>query len=157
MTRFCNFPDKQCGGEQQANNIVSTRIYDTTNISIENASLSVKNEKKIYKNDADAPIIIKIKDRLTEGSDNRKIVSEVNLNSQGGYFFDYMTIYWTGKNTPEISENSVYKFPINPIERSKKIYIDDDVESLMVVPVVFRGGTFSIDSIEIIKYQVTTK
>lgn len=81
-------------------------------------------------------------------------MTEVNLNIQGGYIHDYMTIYWTGKNTKEISENTVYKFPINRFEKSQKIYIDDDVNFLMIVPAVFRGGSFTIDSVQIQKYKV---
>ncbi|WP_127487274.1 glycosyltransferase family 39 protein [Paenibacillus ehimensis] len=131
---------------------ISANKYDESNILIENARLMNK-EQKIYKNDVNAPIIIRVNDKLMEGP-NKNIASEVTLNIQGGYVFDLMTVYWTGRKTPEISENNFYKFPINPFQRSHKIYIDDDIKSLMIVPAVFRGGKFKLDSIEIQKYQV---
>lgn len=132
-------------------NIVESNKYTINNFSIENASLSSKN--KIYKNNLSGPTIIRLEDESIINSKNSDIVSEINLNFQGGYIYDYMTIYWEGINTPEISENKVYKFPINSFQRKHKIFIDDNISSLMIVPTVFSGGAFEIDSIEVIKYK----
>lgn len=138
----------------QPKDIISASKYSTDSLSIENANPVIRNGKNIYKNDVNAPAIIRLEVESKEGSDNDKIASEINLNIQGGYLFDYMTIYWTGKNTPEITENSVYKFPINAQQKNHKIYIDDDVQSLMLVPAVYSGGEFKVDSIEVKKYRV---
>ncbi|MEK4880122.1 MULTISPECIES: ArnT family glycosyltransferase [Paenibacillus] len=127
---------------------VSSKFYGAEEVLVEN---SVSLTKDTFKNIPQAPSIIKVHDELL--NDDR-IVTEVDLNIQGGYIHDYMTIYWTGKNTKEISENTVYKFPINRFEKSQKIYIDDDVNFLMIVPAVFRGGSFTIDSVQIQKYKV---
>ncbi|MDY8095879.1 glycosyltransferase family 39 protein [Paenibacillus polymyxa] len=134
----------------QANDIVFSKKYNQSEMMIENSSII--NGK--YKNDVDAPAIIKVSDNLLNDSIKKQIVTEVSINIQGGYLYDYMTVYWTGRNTQEISENNVYKFPISKLEKSQKIFIDDDVNFLMVVPAVFRGGEFKVDSIEINKYKV---
>ncbi|WP_213471256.1 ArnT family glycosyltransferase [Paenibacillus dendritiformis] len=136
----------------QSKEIVSSKKYNGDELSLENASLSFNN---FYKNDVNAPAIIRLEVENKDNPDNNaNIASEITLNIQGGYPFDYMTIYWTGNNTPEITENSVYKFPINAFQKKHKIFIDDDVHSLMIVPVVFRGGEFKVDSIEVMKYNV---
>ncbi|MDQ0089964.1 hypothetical protein J2T12_003377 [Paenibacillus anaericanus] len=134
--------------------IITTNKYGTNNLSIENVILSSKNGDDIYKNDLGGPTIIRLKDQSTLDLKSSGIVSEVNLDFQGGYIYDYLTVYWTGTNTPDISEDKVYKFPINSFQRSHKIFIDDNVNSLMIVPAVFSGGSFTLDSIEIFKYEV---
>src|SRR3546814_13831775 len=58
----------------------------------------------------------------------------------GGFHYDYTTIYWTGARTPTISENAVYKFPNNAWRDGVTVWIDDDVDHLMIVPFVFRWG-----------------
>lgn len=127
---------------------VSSKLYGVEEMLVENSTHLTKNT---FKNIPQAPSIIKIQDELL--NDDR-VVTEVDLNIQGGYIHDYMTVYWTGKNTKEISENTVYKFPINRFEKSQKIYIDDDVNFLMIVPAVFRGGSFTINSVQIHKYKL---
>ncbi|MBO2944774.1 glycosyltransferase family 39 protein [Paenibacillus sp. F411] len=127
---------------------IASKIYDVDKMIIEN-SIQLKNHK--FTNIPEAPSIIKVQDELLQ---NEKVVTEVHLEIQGGYIHDYMTVYWTGKKTSEITENAVYRFPINAFEKSQKIYIDDDVNSLMIVPTVFRNGKFEIHSIKINKYEV---
>ena len=147
LSRYMGITQKQL----QTNEIISTQKFDPSKITIENSGL---NDRGKYKNDVNAPAIIKVNGSLTNESYDKKIVTEVNINIQGGYLFDYMTVYWTGRKTEELTENAVYKFPINLFEKSQKIYIDDDVESLMIVPAVFRGGVFDVNYIEIKKYGV---
>lgn len=83
------------------------------------------------------------------------VITKVELDMPGGYLYDYCTVYWTGSHTPEISENDVYgRFPRTSLNGKQTVYIDDNVSSLMIVPCVFRGTEFSINSIRITKYQV---
>lgn len=131
--------------------LYSEKSFDESSVSIENA-LPTNNGK--FENHVDAPIIIRLSD--SESVDSKvNTISEVNIKIQGGYLFDYMTVYWTGDKTKEISENSVYRFPINPFEIEQNIYIEENVNSLMIVPAVFRGGSFEFDKITIKKYDIT--
>ncbi|WP_098749147.1 glycosyltransferase family 39 protein [Paenibacillus sp. EZ-K15] len=129
-------------------NLLVKQSYTKEEISIENASEITRGS---YVNNLVGPTIIRVNNKFTEYSD---VVTEINFNISGGYFYDYMTVYWTGKNTPEITENAVYKYPINFMQKKQTIYIDDDVQSLMIVPTVFMGGEFQYNSIEINKYKV---
>ena len=45
----------------QKNEILSTEKFDSTNISIENASITVTNGKSTYKNNVNAPILVRVK------------------------------------------------------------------------------------------------
>lgn len=53
----------------------------------------------------------------------------------------------------EMDENHMFKFPINCFEKKKTIFVDGNVNNIMVVPVCFSKGKFSIDSIVITKYK----
>ena len=104
----------------------------------------------------DATPILNIAVPAIEGYQGGKdIVTKVELNLPGGYLYDGCTVYWTGERTPEISEDCVYgKFPRNAFQGAQTVYIDDNVESLMVVPCTFRGSKFSVENIKITKYLV---
>lgn len=104
----------------------------------------------------DATPILNITVPAIEGyQGGRDIVTKVELNLPGGYLYDGCTIYWTGETTPEISEDCVYgRFPRNSFQGVQTVYIDDNVESLMVVPCTFRGSKFSVENIKITKYVV---
>ena len=83
------------------------------------------------------------------------IVTAVTLDIPGGYWYDCCTIYWVGNRTSEYSEGCVYgRFPRNRFSGKQTVYIDEDVTGLMVVPVGFRGGSFSVDGIQVTKYLV---
>lgn len=81
------------------------------------------------------------------------VVSKIELNIKGGYVYDYSVIYWKTDNMEEMDENHMFKFPINCFEKKKTIFVDGNVNNIMVVPVCFSKGKFSIDSIVITKYK----
>ena len=110
-------------------------------------------ENENYKIGWDAPAIINIDVPITQSEG--EIVTKVIFNVEGGYLFDYSTIYWMGINTPEISEEKVYSFPKNYFMNEYEVYIDDDVSHLMIVPNTFRGGKFKVNSIDVIKYNLS--
>lgn len=103
-------------------------------------------------NDVDAPPVIKLEVPLL-GGDGR-IVTEVRLNIHGGFHYDYTTVYWTGARTPAISENTVYKVPNNAWRHGVTVYIDDDVDHLMIVPFMFRWAKMDLDSVVVKKYRL---
>lgn len=73
---------------------------------------------------------------------------------KGGFLYDYTTIYWKGAKTADFSENGYYRVPTNPWRDSVTVYIDDDVNGLMIVPYVFRWATFEVRSARIRKYNI---
>lgn len=103
-------------------------------------------------NNVDAPPIIKISIPQLGGS--AAVVTEVTLNIKGGFYFDRTTVYWTGTRTPTISENAYYKYPTNPLISRNRMYIDEDVDHLMIVPFVFRWGKMDLDSVIVRKYRL---
>jgi hypothetical protein len=127
---------------------MATRI-DLRDLPVENASV-IRPGRVV--NDVDAPPIIHVPvPRLGGGG---RIVTEVTLAIHGGYPYDYTTIYWTGARTPSISEDAVYKVPNNAWRRGVTVYIDDDVDGLMVVPFVFRWSKMDLDSVLVRKYRL---
>jgi hypothetical protein len=127
--------------------LIESRIY-------EGASLIVANTKKKgnkFISNADAASILDIYDSAAAPF-GAKVASVVTMNMQGGYLFDYTTIYWSGVKADKISEYMVYKFPNNMFISSRTVVIDDDVMHLLIVPYVFRGARFHISSIVIKKY-----
>src|SRR3546814_4054998 len=102
-------------------------------------------------NDFDAPAIISL--QVPQLQDSDRVVTEVRRAIHGGFHYDYTTIYWTGARTPAISENAVYKFPNNAWRDGVTVWIDDDVDHLMIVPFVFRWGKMELDSAVVRKYR----
>ncbi len=118
-------------------------VANTTNVS-----------KDVYINDVDAPPVINVTVPPVGRADGGRIVSKVTLNIRGGFFYDYMTVYWKSASVKEFSENHVYgRFPINFLEKRQTIHIDDDVTELLIVPTGFRGGIIQVNSVEVDKYD----
>ncbi len=129
--------------------LIKSKVIRGDSIVVENTT----KEGGVFVNNIDGPAIVKVADSLIPNQTN-KIVTKVTLTMCGGYLYDYTTIYWTGAKTKSISEDEVYKVPTNAFTKIRTVYIDDDVDHLMIVPYVFRGGSFVIQSIEIQKYLV---
>ena len=82
-------------------------------------------------------------------------LTEVILNIGGGYVYDYCTIYWRSNKIQDYSEDFVYgRFSRNYFTGDIKVFIDDDVTELLIVPVLLRNSTFEIRSINVEKYKV---
>lgn len=131
-----------------------TGIFDNTtdNLTIENAEILNQGSLNRYKNVVTDPTIIRVNE-IPLTKDN--VISKIHIRSNGGYIFDYMTIYWTTNKEKEISESRVFRFPINPLEESQTIFVDGDITNLMIVPINFRGGKFTFEHIEIKKFDIT--
>ncbi len=81
------------------------------------------------------------------------VVTEVDITGNGGYLFDYMTIYWIkDSDEDKFSESQVYSFPIHFAKKKHKVLIDGNVNKILIVPFRFRGGKFCLDAIEVKKY-----
>ncbi len=136
---------------------------------IKRDSLVIHNYKKMKANDRNgsrdteslylrgmnsAPMAFNV--TLPENSSLQKaedVVTEVDITGNGGYLFDYMTIYWIKDGAEDkYSESRVYTFPIHFAKKRHKVFIDGNVGKMLIVPFRFRGGTFCLDSIEVKKY-----
>lgn len=124
-----------------------------------NNMIQISNKK--FKSDKEAPAIIElpVKPILRNYNSSEKVVTKITVNSQGGYLFDQMTVYWNdtseGKEMIKFNENKVYKFPINILQDEHTVYIDGDVTLLLIVPSVFANNSFTIDSIDVTKYKIS--
>lgn len=129
-------------------------LFDNTtdNLSIENAEKLNQESLNKYKNIVTDPTIIRVNNVPLTKDD---VISKIHIRSKGGYIFDYMTIYWATNNEREISESRVFRFPINPFEDSQTIFVEGDVTNLMIVPINFRGGKFTFENIEIMKFDIS--
>lgn len=151
LNKYMNTTSSKLASEK----VLESIRYTTDDLVIENVESINENDKnKTYKNNLGGPTLIRLTDKSPVNFTDKNIVTEIKLDFHGGYIYDYSTIYWTGTTTPNFSEDKVYKFPINRFQKSHRIYVDDDVETLMIVPTVFSGGSFSINSIEIKKYSL---
>ncbi|MDQ2703073.1 MAG: glycosyltransferase family 39 protein [Pseudomonadota bacterium] len=134
--------------DQLGSPVQVTRI-DLRPVPVENTSV-IRPGRVV--NDVDAPAVIKL--QVPRLQDSARVVTEVRLAMHGGFHYDYTTVYWTGARTPAISENAVYKFPNHAWRDGVTVYIDDDVDHLMIVPFVFRWGKMELDSAVVKKYRV---
>lgn len=82
-----------------------------------------------------------------------KVTTKVSINMQGGYLFDYMIVYWKNPDMEVMDEDHVYCFPINIFQKKHSVYLDGDADSLMIIPMRFRGGRFKFDSITVEKIK----
>jgi hypothetical protein len=124
----------------------TAQTIDLTGVPMENTTAI--RPGRLY-NSVDAPAIIKLDIPKLGGA---RLVTEVQLDIQGDYYFDRTTIYWRGTHTPKITENAHYKLPNNPLRTTNTIYIDDDIGHLMIVPFEFRWAKFTVDKVVIRKY-----
>lgn len=133
--------------EAESGELIAKEEYFDDNVVIENCT---KNGH-FYENCVDAPSIIKL-DCQTVSND--QAVTKVTLNIQGGYLSDYMTVYWKKPDMDVMNEDHVYHFPIHKFQKKQVVYIDGDVDSLMIVPACFRGSEFEFSSIIVEKVKV---
>ncbi len=124
---------------------VWSKDYAFDEVIIEN---SVILEDGVYASNKKNPNLIKVECVPI----NDKVVTKVNINTGGGYIYDYITVYWKDENMIDMDENHVYRFPATVFRDSYTVYIDGDVTSLMIVPYVFYGGKFEYQSINVSKF-----
>lgn len=149
LARYMGVTPSQATSDRE----VASYKFDASMLPVENAK---KTAEGVYINDVDAPAIISVSVPQSYASRGERIVSKVILNISGGFYYDFMTVYWKSPAVKEFSENHVYgRFPTNFLESKKVIYVDDDVTELLVVPTGFRGGEIHVESIEVKKYDMS--
>lgn len=127
-------------------------IVTADKVTIDNAS---KLDEGIFIGNDDGQPIIRFVENVPYVKGNGNVVTKLTIRSRGGHLNDFMTVYWTGKKTPEISENAVYgRFPINSLQKEHIVYIDDDVSNVLIVPAGFRTSQFELRNIQIDKYEI---
>jgi hypothetical protein len=116
--------------------------------------ISDKGNQNIYQNYVDAPPILRIEKAINTIASNpdQKLVTQVTIKSHQNYLFNYMTVYWLNLDKPIWNESNVIRFPITSMKGEYTVFIDADVNGLVIVPTVFRYGKFSLDDISIKKY-----
>lgn len=135
---------------------INRNIKEMENLTLENYdAIDILNNGVKIKGYYGSPLILKIND--IELVNNNSVVTEINLNCKGGYFFDYMTVYWAYKDDNTFSESKVYRFPVNNLQSQNTIYIEGDISDLMIVPRVFTGTEVNIKDITIQKYRIESK
>lgn len=132
--------------EVENGDIIAKKEYLEDDVIIENSNkkehLYVNNKEYASKIMMECPTV-----------QSESIVTKVNINIQGGYLSDYMTVYWKEPGMENMDESHVYRFPIHIFQKNRIVYLDGDIDSLMIVPVNFRGGKFNFESITVEKIQ----
>lgn len=132
--------------ESMNKNFIEKYDLESSNVTIEN--VEEINQKNKFKNIVSDPTLIRVNNiPIMENS-----ISEIKIKSKGGYIYDYMTVYWKTNSDLDFSESKVYRFPTNLFEKEQTILVEGDVSDLMIVPINFRGGTFTFNEIIISKY-----
>lgn len=92
-----------------------------------------------------------------EGAEGKNIITKAQIALRGGFLYDMMTVYWRGEKTEDYNESCVYLFPKNSWEYEKPItiYIDDDVNELLIVPSRFRSDEMTFDYIRVEKFDMS--
>ncbi|HXE11695.1 MAG TPA: glycosyltransferase family 39 protein [Bryobacteraceae bacterium] len=132
---------------------VASQSFQAGDFTIENSIATKCALGTCYKNNGTDPSIVHLIVKKANASE--PVITAVTINSNGGYLYDYATVYWTGKKTDVFSENFVYRFPVSKWTHTSTIYIDDDATSLMIVPYVFRWDSFTLSEIEVVKYAAS--
>ncbi|MDD1009927.1 glycosyltransferase family 39 protein [Pseudomonas shahriarae] len=131
---------------------VGSYKFDAEVLPVANATKIIEG---VYVNDLNAPAVINVSVPQTAIAGGERIVSKVVLNMSGGFYYDFMTVYWKSPKIKEFSESHVYvRFPVNFLEKKQVIYVDEDVTELLIVPRGFRGGEIHVQSIDIKKYNM---
>lgn len=127
-------------------NFIEKYDLESSNVTIEN--VEEINQKNKFKNIVSDPTLIRVNNiPIMENH-----ISKIEIKSKGGYIYDYMTVYWKTNSDLDFSESKVYRFPTNLFEKEQTILVEGDVSDLMIVPINFRGGTFTFNEIIISKY-----
>jgi len=149
LARYMGVTPSQATAERE----VGSYKFDVNALPVGNAT---KIGEGVYVNDVDAPPVISLSVPQATILDGKRIVSKVVLKISGGFYYDFMTVYWKSPKVKDFSENHVYgRFPTNFLETKQVIYVDDDVTELLVVPTGFRGGEIHVNSIEVKKYDMS--
>lgn len=127
-------------------NIIDRKEYFEEDVMIENSNKI----EYLYENNKEAASKIKLECQVIG---RERVATKVNINIQGGYASDYMTVYWKEPGMDTMDGNHVYRFPIHIFQKRRIIYIDGDIDSLLIVPAEFRGGKFKYESIVVEKIQ----
>jgi hypothetical protein len=83
-----------------------------------------------------------------------RVVTKVTIRAEGGFLFDYTTMYWTGSKTTDFNESAAYRVPSGRFIDEVTLYVDEDVTHLLLVPRVFRWGAFKVHGMKVEKYRV---
>lgn len=149
LNKYCN---------TSISNIKSEAIFSKKYVlkdSVNNFQKEIKGKEFITLKDS--PAILELPVDITNKKEE-KVITKVTMRYNGGYLFDYATIYWhdgnDGIDTPKFNENKVYSYPVNLFQKTHTVYIDSDINSLIIIPYVFANNKFNFDSITIEKYTV---
>ena len=131
---------------------IASFVFGAEQLAVGNA---LKKEEGVYEKNIDGTALINILVPAAPINADGPVASKVVLNISGGFIYDFMTVYWISKKVKVFSESHVYpRFPINFMEDSQVIFVDDDVTELLIVPSGFRGGSVYVKSIVVTKYAV---
>lgn len=126
--------------------VISNMEFDQYSKQIEYKNWSINGNE--FKADGGAGIL-----ELHNLALNRKyIVSKVEIMGWGGFIYDRCIIYWKRTGDDNYSEERVFSFPTFFWQGKRTVYIASDVESLLIVPVVFADGVFHFENIVVTKY-----
>lgn len=126
--------------------LVLDKQYDLSEILIENSGRTVGTNR--FRNPPDAPGIFKF-EAMNAGAD----LTKVTLDIRGGAPYDYVTLYWTSKSQPDLSESRAYRIPRFRFETERSFYIEGDAERFLLVPSVLMGNKFRIEAIRVAKFK----
>lgn len=80
------------------------------------------------------------------------VVSKIEIRGKGGFLYDRCIIYWKNSYDVEYSDSKVITFPTYKFQNRRIVYIYDDINEILLYPIVFYGGEFEFDSLQITKF-----
>lgn len=121
---------------------------------VENAEASTDDAYLYHSSDVENPIIT-VPFELKDAPPGFVTVTEAHINIEAhGPLRNFMTVYYTRDEDPRFTERRVYgRFPINRFEDTQKVFFGD-ADQLTIVPAGFVGSSFTISSVELIRYAV---
>ncbi len=139
--------------------LISSTVYGPENISVWNTIDRGGGKHWITWQDH---AVIQLQGLEADGASapDTNIVTKISLDVDGGNLYDFSTVYWLTDDITSWSEDYVYSIPRSSLPllsaNQPELFIDGDVNALLIVPALFRGNEIRINRIVVEKYRVTT-
>ena len=128
--------------------LISSATYESENIPVWN-TVDLGDGKHWITWQDHAIIQLQGLDTNDDSASDTNIITRVALDVDGGKLYDFSTVYWLTDDITSWSEDYVYSVPRSSLPllsaNQPELFIDGDVNALLIVPALFRGNEIRIN------------
>ena len=138
--------------------LISSATYESENIPVWN-TVDLGDGKHWITWQDHAIIQLQGLDTNDDSASDTNIITRVALDVDGGNLYDFSTVYWLTDDITSWSEDYVYSIPRSSLPllsaNQPELFIDGDVNALLIVPALFRGNEIRINRVIVEKYRIS--